>query len=81
MPISYSYQQILSKIHYDIERARCYVDSFPCSWMFWGVFGCFEVYSDVLGCFWMFWDVSTWSPPEQAPLYSFGMFQVEYIQQ
>ena len=54
MPISFSYQQILSKIHYDIERARCYVDSFPCSWMFWGVFGCFEVYLDVLGCFWMF---------------------------
>ena len=23
----------------------------------------------------------TWSPPEQAPLYSFGMFHVEYIQQ
>ena len=48
------------------------------------VLGCFGVYSDVLGCVRMFWDVldvSTWSPPEQAPLYSFGMFQVEYIQQ
>ena len=25
--------------------------------------------------------IFTWSPPEQAPLYSLGMFQVEYIQQ
>ena len=27
------------------------------------------------------WPQVTWSPPEQAPLYSFGMFHVEYIQQ